>query len=111
MLINNAVILIMQPLSGDSMLVKDLEELKSFIEWAKSHKITRIKLGEVEIDVLPLSYVESQLPPDLVTELQPKKKEPELPKKAVPDGAGKTWVDTIQEQMDKEDPDLFFSAR
>jgi hypothetical protein len=93
-------------------MLKNIEELKLFIKWAKEHSITRIKLGEVEIDISPISYINSIT--DSPNFLEPANLTPEeeeiVNAKPVPSGASKTWTDTLAELSGREDPDLFHSV-
>ena len=90
------------------MLVNNLKELKSLVEWAKSQKITRIKLGQIELDILPLSYVDAPAPLNLESELNNQGIKKDI---RPPSGADKTWVDSIKEDLDSEDPDLYWSSK
>lgn len=78
------------------MTVKDLSALKEIVEWARSQKITRLKLGETEIDISPLSYIDQ--PPSM-----------EFPEMS--SGLSKSWVDTLESDKKQEEDDLYFSAR
>lgn len=39
-------------------MFKDVEELKSFISWAKKQKITSMRVGEVSVEFAALAHVE-----------------------------------------------------
>lgn len=39
-------------------MFKNLEEVRSLIAWAKTQKIRRLKLGELEVDISELAYVD-----------------------------------------------------
>lgn len=72
-----------------------MEELKSFILWAKSVKLKHFKNSECEFELSDLAFVE-----DLT---QPTEKEMFL-------GGSKTLVDTEQPNPKEEDNDLFWSS-
>jgi hypothetical protein len=39
-------------------MFNNIEEVKSFIEWAKTQKIKSLKVGDVEVEISEISYVE-----------------------------------------------------
>lgn len=43
-------------------MFKNVEELRDFILWAKSEKLKRIKVGEVEVEISDYALAEDLLP-------------------------------------------------
>ena len=99
------------------MQIKDLEELKTFVEWAQTKQITRIKLGDVEIDISPLSYIggigegsltsPEPLPEPIIAKATQDTAE-EVKTPPVPPGAEQTWVDNPE--LEEDEKLLFWST-
>lgn len=43
-------------------MFKSPKELKNFIIWAKNNKIKRVKVGDIEVEISDLAFIEDQLP-------------------------------------------------
>jgi hypothetical protein len=42
-------------------MIKTVEELKALIIWAKSQKLSRIKIGDIEVDISAYALVEEPI--------------------------------------------------
>lgn len=72
--------------------LKDIEQIKSFLIWAKKQKIKHIKVGELDVEFSELDYLPETSEEDVAKQL-----------KEITDFESKTMVDT--EDMTQEDMD------
>ena len=76
------------------IMLKDLNEIKKFIEWCKKNKVKTFKNGNIEFELSELSFV-------------PQLDDSQMDKK-ITEAYDETLVDTAKQELDKEDEQMLY---
>lgn len=70
-------------------MFKTVEEIKEFVTWARSQKIKSVKVGDLEIEMSELAYVEPMNAEEIISRLD-----------------NKTYADDADSNAKKEEEEL-----